>query len=146
MQKYILVCTSMYWYVPVHTGMYWNKVTHTSEAWHEVLSVLPHTTTSRTLCKILWAFSKFHLDFSPVLSGRFCWRISSSSTAIWCNSGSSDSGIRDWRNAHALDENTHYLVTGVSNMRQTEQARPSLGIIDCLVDELNLNLVYNSMY
>jgi hypothetical protein len=45
---------------------------------------------------------------------------------------------------HALDENVHYLVTGVSSMRQTAQDQPQVrpglgpGIIYGLVDELNL--------
>ncbi len=106
----------MYWYVPVHTGMYWNKATHTSGAWHrdKVMSVLPHTTISRTLCKILWAFSKFHLDFSTVLSGSFCWRISSMSTAFWCNSGSSDSRIRDWQDA--IFQSMHLMRTSTTSL------------------------------
>ena len=77
------VCTSMY-----HVC--------TSGAWQEVLSELPHITISQTLCRMLWAFSKFHFPFSPVLSGRCCCSISRRSTAFCCSSGSSDSKMWDW--------------------------------------------------
>ena len=71
------VCTSMY-----HV--------HTSGASQEVLSKLPHIPISQTLCIMLRAFSKFHLPFLPVLSGRCCCSISRRSTSFCCSSRSSE--------------------------------------------------------
>ncbi len=55
--------------------MYWYVLVHTSGDWHDALSEFPHNTISRTLCKILCAFSKFHLAFSPlcIINLFFCF-------------------------------------------------------------------------
>jgi hypothetical protein len=59
--------------------------------------------SQHNLADLVCAFSKFHLAFhlssSIVLSGRFCYRRSRSSTAFQCRSGFADSEILDWQEA-----------------------------------------------
>jgi hypothetical protein len=44
----------------------------------------------------------------------------------------------------ALNEDIHYIITGISNMRQTMQTAACLGLINGCVDQLDL--VYASIY
>lgn len=110
--------TSTYQYVPVHTGTHYCIPVPTSRAWHEVLSVLPHNAILRTLCKMLCEFSNFHLDFSPDLSGRFCWRRLRRSTAFCWKLGSSDSGIWDWQDA--IFQSMHLMITSTTLLLGSE--------------------------
>ncbi len=96
--QYIHLYTSIYKYIPLGLGT----------------SSCPHRTISRTLCRMLWAFSKFHLAFSPVLSGRYRWRMSSRSTAFCQASGAIREGrISEYGTGdpvHALNQHFHHLV------------------------------------
>ena len=101
-------------FIHVYTSIYRYIQGYTSGAWHEQLSELPHSTISRTLWRMLWAISKFHLAFSPVLSGRFRWSRSRRSTAFCCSSGSSDNGIRDWR--VEMFQSMHWMSTSTTSL------------------------------
>ena len=98
----------------IHVINVYKQIYCTSGAWHDVLSEFPHSTISRTLCRMLCAFSKFHLAFSPVLSGRFFCRRSRRLIAFWCNSGSSDSDIPTWR--VAIFQSMHWMSTSTISL------------------------------
>ena len=57
-----------------------------SGPWHEVFSDHPYVTISRTLCKMLCAFSKFHSLALPTLSGKCLLRASSRPLLKMCSS------------------------------------------------------------
>ncbi len=69
---------------------------------------------SRTLCRMLCAFSKFHFPSSPVLSGRFRCKRSKNVTAFSCSSGSSASETRDWR--EAIFQSMHWMRTSTISL------------------------------
>ena len=60
-----------------------------SGPWHEVFSDQPHITISRTLCKMLCAFSRFHPCAPPILSGKCSLRASRSPLLNWWSSDKS---------------------------------------------------------
>ncbi len=110
--EYVLVCNE---YVTVHTK---HEQVYTSTYLRSLLSELPHSTFSQTLCRILCAFSKFHFPFLPVLSVRFWCRRSSRSTTFWCRSGSSDSGMQGWQVAKF--QSMYCISTSVTSLLGSE--------------------------
>ena len=66
----------------------------------------PNSRISRTLCNMLWAFSKFQPATSPVLSGRLDFKSSKSSTEFCWSFAKSDatSPKRRWRIFHLRAE------------------------------------------
>jgi hypothetical protein len=79
----------------------------------------------QNLCRMLCAFSKFHLPFPPVLSGRLCWRRSRSATVFSC-SGSSASGTLKW--LVAMFQSMHLMKTSTTLLLgSTKCCKPLLG-------------------
>ena len=126
---------------------------HTSGPWHEVLSELPHRMISRTLCRMLCAFSKFHFPFSPILSGRFRCRRSKNATAFSCSSGCSASGLgmRDW--LEAIFQSMHWMRTstmsllGSATCCKPRRQLPALALSIAELMSLTWNMpVYISIY
>ena len=67
----------------VHPASFLRKtIWQCSGPWVLKFSVHPNIMIFRTLCRMLWALSKFQPDFSPVLCGIFAFNSSSSSTDI----------------------------------------------------------------
>ncbi len=87
-----------------------------SGPWQEVFSDQPHMMISSTLCKMLWAFSKFHPFAPPTLSGKCSLRASRSPL------------LNRWSLDRSLTERFHSLLSMFhSNVRTSTSAISLLG-------------------